>query len=77
MKLRGLWQIVGSWLFIFTYGVFASVVMVLTLGLLSRWLSPLILRFWGRTMLRLAGVTYEVQGAEHVQTDSMKIVPHE
>ena len=75
MRLRGLWQIVGSWLFIFTYGIFASVLMVLTLGLASRWLSPLILRFWGRTMLRLAGVTYEVQGAEHVQADSMKIVP--
>jgi len=75
MRLRGLWQIVASWLFIIGYGVFSSVVMVLTLGLLSRWLSPLLLRFWGRTMLRLAGITYEVQGAEYVQADAMKIVP--
>jgi hypothetical protein len=32
MRLRGLWQIVASWLFIIGYGVFSSVVMVLTLG---------------------------------------------
>ncbi len=74
MRLRALWQIVGSWAFIMGYGIFASVLMLLTLGLLSRRLSPWVLRFWGKTMLRLAGITYEVQGAEHLQTDAMKIV---
>jgi len=68
-------QIIGSWGFVIVYGILASALMLLTLGLASRWLAPILLRFWGRTMLRLAGITYEVQGAEYVQSDTMKIVP--
>src|ERR1700684_1398181 len=75
MRPRALLQIVGSWAFIVGYGLFASVLMLLTLGLLSRRLSPWVLQFWGKTMLRLAGITYEGQGAEYVHSDAMKIVP--
>jgi lysophosphatidate acyltransferase len=75
MRLRGLWQIVGSWLFIVPFGLGASALTIVTLGLFSRRLSPFLLRFWGRTMLKLAGVTFEVQGAEHLATGEMKIVP--
>ncbi len=65
---------VGSWAFIVVYGLAASAVTVLTLGRLSRRLSPWLLRGFGKTMMKLAGVTFEVQGAEHVATDAMKIV---
>lgn len=75
MRLRGVWQIVGSWLFIFSFGVGASTITLLTFGAFSRRLAPFLLRFWGQTMLKLAGVTYEVQGAEHLATDQMKIAP--
>ena len=74
MRLRGVWQIVGSWLFIFSFGLGASAITLLTLGAFSRRLSPFLLRFWGRTMLKLAGVTYEVQGAQHL-AGGMKIAP--
>ena len=74
MRLRGVWQIVGSWLFICWFGLGASAITLLTLGAFSRRLSPFLLRFWGRTMLKLAGVTYEVQGAQHL-AGGMKIAP--
>lgn len=73
--LRGLWQIVGSWLFIVAFGVSASFLTLVTVGAFSHRLTPFLLRFWGRTMLRLAGVTYEVQGREHLETNQMKIAP--
>lgn len=75
MRLRKLGQVVGSWVFITFYGVAASVLTILTLGLFSRGLSPLLMRIWGRTMLRLAGITFEVEGAEYLRADAMKIVP--
>lgn len=74
MRLRGPWQIVGSWLFICLYGSAASVVTVATLGLFWRDLSPWLLRVWGRGMLKLAGITYSVEGEEHLATDTMKVV---
>lgn len=75
MRLRGLWQIVSSWLFICSFGVAASAITLLTAGAFSRRLAPFLLRFWGRTMLKLAGVTWEVQGAEHLEGGRMKIAP--
>lgn len=75
MRLRRLGQIVGSWAFISVYGVLASAVTILTLGLFWRRLSPFLLRVWARVMLWLAGITYEVQGEEHLRADTMKIVP--
>lgn len=75
MFMRRLGQVVGSWLFISVYGVAASLLTILTLGLFSRRLAPFILRVWGRIMLRLAGITFEVQGEEHLRKDAMKIVP--
>lgn len=74
MSLRGLWQIVGSWLCTIAFVLVASALVLVTLGLFSRRLSPFLLRCWGRTMLWFARVTYEVQGREHLETDAMKIV---
>lgn len=75
MSLRKLGQVAGSWAFITVYGVAASALTIVTLGLFSRRLTPFLMRIWGRTMLRLAGITFEVQGAEHLRADAMKIVP--
>ncbi len=75
MRMRGLWQIVGSWLFIVPFGLTACTLTLVTGGFFSRSLSPFLLRLWGRTMLKLAGVTVEVQGAEHLAAAGMKIVP--
>ena len=75
MRLRVVWQVVASWTFTIAFCLGASSLSLLTLGRLSRRLAPAMLRFWGRNMLRLAGVTYEVQGAEHLAVDAMKIVP--
>lgn len=63
-----------SWLATFVLGAAASVFTLLTLGLFSRRFAPWILRVWGRTLLKLAGVTWELQGAEHVNADAMKVV---
>lgn len=75
MRLRAAWQISASWLFILVFGVGASAVTLVTLGVFSRRLAPFMLRFWGRTMLKIAGVTYEVEGAENIDADTMKIAP--
>ena len=74
MSLRGLWQIVASWAFTIAFGVSACAVTLLTLGRFSRALTPWLLRLWGQTMLRISGITYETQGAEHLHTDAMKVV---
>lgn len=75
MGLRGWWQVVGSWVVTLVVGTAVSGFTLLTLGLFSRRFSPWILGVWGRTMLKIAGVTYELQGAEHLNTDTMKVVP--
>src|SRR5258708_16244357 len=75
MRVGGVWEIVGSWLFIIPFGLTACTLPLVTGGFFSRSLSPFLLRLWGRTMLKLAGVTVEVQGAEHLASAGMKIVP--
>ncbi len=74
MSLRGLWQVVASWTFTLVFAACASVITLVTLGRFARRLTPWLLRFWGQHMLRLAGITYETQGTEHLLTDSMKVV---
>jgi 1-acyl-sn-glycerol-3-phosphate acyltransferase len=39
-----------------------------TLGLFARKLTPMMLRFWGRTMLSIAGIELHITGIEHLQT---------
>lgn len=75
MSLRGTWQFVASWLFVVAFTVVLIAFMLVTLGAFSRHVGPLALRFWGRTMLRIAGVTLSVEGAEHLAADAMKIAP--
>jgi 1-acyl-sn-glycerol-3-phosphate acyltransferase len=73
MRWHRLWQLVASWVFIVPFGLFASLVTLLTFGVFSRRLVPFLLRFWGRTMLRIAGVRVEVEGLEHLKSGGMKI----
>ncbi len=51
-----------------------SLVTMLTLGVFWRRLSPWIYRFWGRTMLRMAGITWSIEGEEYLRADRMKII---
>lgn len=71
--MRGALQIAASWLFTLAFGVSACALTFLTLGLSARWLTPRLLNFWGRTMLRIAGVTLELEGGEHLNADAMKV----
>jgi len=73
MALRRFWQLLSSWVFGVAIGLVGSSVTIVTLGVFSRTLSPLIVRTWGKTMLRLAGVTVSLEGAEYLRDDSMKI----
>lgn len=74
MRLRGLFQVTGSWLFTLAFGLSASALTLFTLGRFSHRLSPWLLRFWGRSMLRIAGVTWELQGGAQLEDGATKIV---
>ena len=73
MRLREPVQVIASWLFIVAFCTAAMAVTLLTAGRFSHRLTPFLLRFWGRNMLRIAGVTWEVQGGEHLREGGMKI----
>lgn len=73
MSLRSLWQVVASWTFTALFCTTATAVTLLTFGRFSHRLTPRMLRFWGRTMLRIADITCECEGAEHLDTGTMKI----
>ncbi len=73
MSIRRFWQLAASWIFGILIGIVGSSITLLTLGLFSRTLSPWIVRFWGKSMLRIARVTVSVEGTEHLESGSMKI----
>ena len=70
---RALWQAVVGWGFTAAFALFSSVVCIATLGLASVWLTPALLRFWGRTMLRIMAIELEVEGWEHLRGRSMRV----
>ncbi len=73
MVAHAVFQMVASWLFSIAYGVFASAAAILTFGRFSHSLTPKLLRFWGRTMLWIAGVRIELHGAEHLNAPTGKV----
>ena len=73
MGLRRFWQLLASWICGIGIGVVGSTITLVTFGVFSRTLSPWIVRTWGRSMLRLARVTVSVEGAEHLDPNTMKI----
>ncbi len=70
---RALWHVPVGLLFTVAFTLVASVVSIATLGRCAPWLSPLLLRFWGRNILRIQGVTLEIEGAEHLAGRSMRV----
>ena len=71
--LRALWHVPVGLVFTAGFAVVASTVSILTLGRCAPWLSPILLRFWGRNILRIQGITLEVEGGEHLAGRSMRV----
>lgn len=67
-------QLVVGWGFTFAFAIFAFSVSLLTLGRFSIHLTPWLLNFWARVMLRIQRVELLVEGAEHVRPRAMKVV---
>jgi 1-acyl-sn-glycerol-3-phosphate acyltransferase len=63
----------ASWIVGMSIGLAGTVITLLTLGIFARTLGPIIVRTWGKTMLRIARITVSVEGAEHLDSDTMKI----
>jgi 1-acyl-sn-glycerol-3-phosphate acyltransferase len=53
----------------------ASLVSIATLGHFAATLSPVLLRFWGRSALRIQGIKLEVEGEAYLKPRSMKVSP--
>lgn len=67
-------QLVVGWGFTFAFAVVASTAALVTFGRFSVWLTPWLLNFWARVMLRIQRVELLVEGAEHVRPRAMKVV---
>lgn len=70
---RSAFQLIVGWAFTFGYAAFAGSVTVLTLGLFSNWLTPALLRVFGRSILWIQGVELKVEGLEHLATPAMRV----
>ncbi len=66
-------RVIAAWGFTLVYALFASTVAIFTLGHWSHGLTPALLRFWGRTMLKIVGVTVKLEGYEHLTAPHGKI----
>lgn len=71
--LRAGGQLLVGWLFTAVFTVVATMLSILTLGLCARWLTPLLLRFWGRWILRIQGVQLVIEGREHLAQPGTRI----
>ncbi|MCA9546646.1 MAG: 1-acyl-sn-glycerol-3-phosphate acyltransferase [Myxococcales bacterium] len=72
-RWRVLWFLPVGLLFTGAFAIVASTLSIVTLGRFSTRLSPWLLRFWGRTILRIQGVTLDLQGAEHLTGRAMRV----
>jgi 1-acyl-sn-glycerol-3-phosphate acyltransferase len=72
-RLHALWHVPVGLVFTVGFTLGASAASLLTLGQCAPWLSPILLRFWGRNILRIQGVTLEVEGAEHLAGRAMRV----
>ncbi len=66
-------QFVVGWGFTFAFALSAALIAIATLGRFSTWLTPLLLRFWARTMFRIERIDLYVEGTAHVQPRAMKV----
>lgn len=66
-------QIGVGWTFAASYAVLASVFSMATLGRASTWLTPMMMRVFGRVSLGLQGVKLEIEGMEHLEPREMKV----
>jgi 1-acyl-sn-glycerol-3-phosphate acyltransferase len=72
--LRALWQSFAVWTFTALFGSFVIVVSILTLGRWSDTFGRRMMRIWGRVLLRIAGVTLETSGMEHLRSRETRVV---
>lgn len=70
---RALWHVPVGLVFTAFFAVGASVASLATLGLCAPWLTPILLRFWGRNILKIQGIRLEVEGAEHLSERRMRV----
>lgn len=66
-------QILAGWTFTLVYATFVTLASLVTLGRLSNYLVPVLLRGWSRTMLAILRVELVVEGYEHLRDRTMKI----
>ncbi|MEZ4463436.1 MAG: lysophospholipid acyltransferase family protein [bacterium] len=70
---RALWHVPVGLVFTGAFAVVASTVSLLTLGRCAPWLTPILLRFWGRNILKIQGISLEIEGAEHLAGRAMRV----
>ncbi len=71
--LRALWHVPVGLAFTALFAVGASLASIITLGRCAPWLTPILLRFWGRNVLKIQGIRLEVEGAEHLAGRQMRV----
>ncbi len=64
--LRATLQLLVGWSFTCSFAFAAGLLSLLTLGQCRGWLTPALLRFYGRVALRIQQVTLRIEGAEHL-----------
>lgn len=71
--LRSAFQLVVGWGFTCSFAFGAGLLSLFTLGLCRGWLSPLLLRFYGRVALRIQRVTLRIEGGEHLRARATRV----
>ena len=72
--LRGVWQNLAAWVFTAVFGSLVILVSILSLGAWSETFGRRMMRLWGRAILRIAGVTLETSGLEHLAPREKRVV---
>jgi 1-acyl-sn-glycerol-3-phosphate acyltransferase len=72
--VRALYQNVAAWAFVSTFGSFVSVVSILTFGRCSETFGRPAMRLFGRVLLRIAGISLETSGMEHLEAREKRVI---
>jgi putative phosphoserine phosphatase/1-acylglycerol-3-phosphate O-acyltransferase len=72
--LRVVWQNLAAWVFTAVFGSLVILVSILTLGAWSGTFGRRMMRVWGSTLLRIAGVTLETSGMQHLESREKRVV---
>lgn len=73
-RIRQAAQIPTGWGLTLSVATSSALASVVSGGRARRSVTPAMLRFWGRSMLRSAGVTLEIEGAEHLEGRQARVV---